>query len=70
MEAAIAASDLDWTLVRASRLMNSAQTGRYRVRPDYPRPGGRKIGRADVAHFMTAALADASWVRGRPALAY
>jgi putative NADH-flavin reductase len=70
MEAAITASDLDWTLVRATRLVNTPVTGHYRVRPDYPPKGGWKISRADVAHFMAAALTDASWIRGRPALAY
>jgi uncharacterized protein YbjT (DUF2867 family) len=70
MEQVVADSDLDWTLVRATRLVNSPGTGRYRVRPEYPPPGGMKIARADVAHFMGAALANGDWVRGRPALAY
>jgi len=70
MEAVIAASGLDWTLVRATRLVNSGVTGRYRVRPDYPPTGGWKISRSDVAHFMSAVLAGDDWIRGRPALAY
>lgn len=70
MEAAISATDLDWTLVRATRLVDTAETGRYRVRPEYSPAGGGKISRADVAHFMSAALADGSWIGGRPALAY
>jgi putative NADH-flavin reductase len=70
MEAAIRASDLDWTLVRATRLVNTPQTGHYRVRPDYPPAGGGKIARADVAHFMAASVAEGSWVRECPALAY
>lgn len=70
MESAVSASDLDWTLVRASRLVNAPQTGRYRVRPDFPPAGGRTIARSDVAHFIAAALTDESWVRARPALAY
>jgi uncharacterized protein YbjT (DUF2867 family) len=70
MEAAIAASGLDWTLVRATRLVNSGVTGRYRVRPDYPPKGGGKISTSDVAHFMATVLTEASWFRGRPALAY
>ncbi|HTZ94461.1 MAG TPA: NAD(P)H-binding protein [Streptosporangiaceae bacterium] len=70
MEAAISASDLDWTLVRATRLVNTGLTTQYRVRPEYPPRGGWKISRADVAHFMAAALAEDSWVRGHPALAY
>ncbi len=70
MEAAISASDLDWTLVRATRLVSTGLTGQYRVRPEYPPKGGWKISRADVADFMAAVLADESWVRGCPALAY
>jgi putative NADH-flavin reductase len=70
MEQVISGSGLDWTLVRATRLVNTAQTGRYRVRPEYPPVGGGKISRADVAHFMAAALAEGTWIGGRPALAY
>jgi uncharacterized protein YbjT (DUF2867 family) len=70
MEQVVAGSGLDWTLVRATRLVNTPQTGRYRVRPDYPPPGGMKISRADAAHFIGAALAGGDWVRGKPALAY
>jgi putative NADH-flavin reductase len=70
MEAAISASELDWTLVRATQLSNGPLTGRYRVRPDYPPVGGRKISRADVAHFLGVTLEQDSWLRGTPALAY
>jgi putative NADH-flavin reductase len=70
MESAIGGSDLDWTLVRPVRLVDTPMTGRYRVRPDYAPPGGRKIARADVAHFVAGALTENSWIRARPALAY
>ena len=70
MEAAIRASDLDWTLVRATRLVNAPLTGRYRVRPDYPPRGGGKIARADVAALHGGLLTERCWVRGHPALAY
>jgi putative NADH-flavin reductase len=70
MEDVIRAADLDWTLVRASRLTNGPGTGRYRVGPDYPPSGGWKISRADVAQFIAAVLADDGWVRAAPALAY
>jgi putative NADH-flavin reductase len=70
MENVIAASSLDWTLVRPSRLVNTGETGRYRVRPDYAPAGGGKISRADVAHFIDATLMDSGWIHGRPALAY
>jgi uncharacterized protein YbjT (DUF2867 family) len=70
MEDVIRASDLDWTLVRATRLVNRPGTGRYRVSPDYSPPGGGKISRADVAHFIAAVLTEDGWPRAAPALAY
>jgi putative NADH-flavin reductase len=70
MEQVVAGSDLDWTLVRATRLVNTPQTGKYRVRPDYPPLAGVKISRADVAHFIGSTLTNGDWVHGRPALAY
>jgi putative NADH-flavin reductase len=70
MESVASASDLDWTLVRPTRLVNRPQTGRYRVRPDFAPVGGRSIARSDVAHFIGGALTDNAWVRARPALAY
>jgi len=70
MEDVIRASGVDWTLVRATRLVNRPGTGRYRVSPDYPPPGGGKISRADVAHFIVAVLTEDGWPRAAPALAY
>jgi uncharacterized protein YbjT (DUF2867 family) len=70
MEEVVRGSGLDWTLVRPARLVNKPGTGRYRVRPDYPPRGGRSIARADVAHFMVAALTEAAWPHAAPALAY
>ncbi|HEV2376791.1 MAG TPA: NAD(P)-binding oxidoreductase [Streptosporangiaceae bacterium] len=70
MEDVVRASGLDWTLVRASRLTNKPLMGHYRVAPDYPPPGGGKITRADVAHFIAHALTDGTWLHASPALAY
>lgn len=70
MEDEIRESDLDWTLVRATRLVNGPGTGQYRVSPDYPPRGGGKISRADVAQFIAAALTGDSWLRSAPSLAY
>jgi len=70
MEDVIRASDLDWTLVRPSRLTSRPGTGQYRVSPDYTPPGGGKIARADVAHFIAAVLTEDGWPRAAPALAY
>jgi putative NADH-flavin reductase len=70
MEDLIRASDLDWTLVRATRLVNRPGAGAYRARPDYPPPHGNTIARADVAHFMAAVLTEHTWSRAAPAIAY
>lgn len=52
MEDAVAASDLDWTIVRAPRLTTGPLTGRYRTEMDRDVRGGRQISRADLAHLM------------------
>jgi uncharacterized protein YbjT (DUF2867 family) len=70
MEDVVRACDLDWTLVRATRLINRPGTGRYRVSPDYSPAGSGKIARADVAHFIAAVLTEDGWPRAAPALAY
>ena len=52
MEISVRQSELDWTLVRASRLADGSQDGRLRVGPGYALPNGRPAGRAAVAAFM------------------
>ena len=54
MEQVVQASDLDWTLVRPTRLVNVPGRGSWRVRDQYPPPGLTKIARADVAQFIIA----------------
>src|SRR5258707_571367 len=63
MERVVKDSDLDWTLVRPARLVSDPGKGEYRVRADFPAPGGGKIARADVAHFIGAALTSATYIR-------
>jgi uncharacterized protein YbjT (DUF2867 family) len=70
MERVVKDSDLDWTLVRPTRLVSDPGKGEYRVRAGFPPPGGGKIARADVAHFIGTALTSASYIRECPALAY
>jgi uncharacterized protein YbjT (DUF2867 family) len=70
MEQVVRDSDLDWTLVRATRLINDPAKGDYRVRESYPPKGGGKIARADVANFMGAALTEGGYIHQAPALAY
>ena len=70
MERVVKDSDLDWTLVRPTRLVSDPGTGKYRVRADFPPPGGSKIARADVAHFIATALTSATYIHQSPVLAY
>ena len=70
MEQVIRGSDLDWTLVRPTRLVNDPGRGEYRVRDRYPAPGLTKIARADVAHFIIEALQAGSYLRQAPAICW
>jgi putative NADH-flavin reductase len=70
MEDVVRRTDLDWTMVRPTRLVNRPPAGHYRVGPDYPPRGGWKIARADVAQFIGGLLSEGGWVRSAPALAY
>ncbi|GAA2421568.1 NAD(P)-dependent oxidoreductase [Streptomyces glaucus] len=70
MEADIARSATDWTVVRPPRLQNKPVSGVYRtVVGGFP-PKGRFIGRADVAHAMLAMTDDAATVRQGVGVAY
>jgi uncharacterized protein YbjT (DUF2867 family) len=70
MENVVRESGLDWSIVRPTRLVNRPGTGRYRVRPDFPPPHGRTVARADVAHFIAAALTENTWLHEAPSVAY
>jgi putative NADH-flavin reductase len=57
-ERLLAASDLDYTIVRPPRLTDGPPTGKYRVLPDALPSSSRHISRADVADFMLQQLTD------------
>ncbi|MGA7613892.1 MAG: NAD(P)H-binding protein, partial [Thermoanaerobaculia bacterium] len=63
MERTVAASDLDWTIVRPPRLTNGALTTRYRVDDGRMPAGTLVVSRADVAHFLLDELEDNRHVR-------
>jgi len=67
-ERLIAASDLDWTLVRPPRLTDGPATGRYRVGTDLKMSLLSKVSRADVAAFMLEQLDDTTWIGKAPAI--
>ncbi|WP_327317231.1 NAD(P)-dependent oxidoreductase [Streptomyces sp. NBC_01235] len=70
MEAELARSATDWTVVRPPRLQDKPVTGSYRtVVGGFPLKG-RFIGRADVAHSMLAMVEDAGTVKQGVGVAY
>jgi putative NADH-flavin reductase len=68
-ERLLAASDLDYTIVRAPRLLDGPFTGAYRVLPDALPPGALSVNRADVADFMLQQLTDPRFHRQGPYIA-
>jgi len=52
MEITVRQSELDWTLVRPSKLKDGPATGVYRAGPGHALPDARPIARADVAAFV------------------
>ena len=70
-EEIIRASSLDWVIVRPTSLTNGPRKGTYRAGLDighWFRP--TTISRADVADFMLKQLADDTWLRKTPGVAY
>ena len=65
-ERLLLASDVDYTIVRAPRLMDGPFTGNYRVLPDALPPGALRVNRADVADFMLLQLTDPRFHRQGP----
>jgi len=61
--AALAASNLDWTMVMPPMLLNQPARGSIRVDGAALPRGGSRIARADVADFMMQQIASTEWVR-------
>ena len=68
-ESLLAASSVQYTIVRPPRLLDRPALGRYRVQADGLPPGGMTIPRADVADFMIRQLTDSTWIRRGPYIA-
>lgn len=66
--AAVRASDVDWTIVRAPIL--SSAPARGALRAVFTPPGPVQISRADVAAFMLQQLVDVTYVRRSPMVVY
>ncbi|MDX3188675.1 SDR family oxidoreductase [Streptomyces sp. MN03-5084-2B] len=69
MEAVVAATDLDWTIVRPPMLLNGPRTGQVASRLD----GNVRtftIRRADVAAYLLDAVADPTLIRQKVSIAH
>jgi putative NADH-flavin reductase len=70
MEQTVAASRLDWTLVRPSRLAHGPARGHYRIADGHNPTGGWTLSRADLAAFLVEQIDSPTWVHRTPTLAY
>ncbi len=61
----IAASEVDWTIVRAVLLTNGPRTQGFKV-GHFSRGAGLRVSRADVADFMLACAVEGQHIRSRP----
>lgn len=63
-------TDINWTCVRPTYLVNQEFTGRYRIKNQHCPPKGRKIGRSDLADFIVKVLYSNEYIHQKPVLAY
>lgn len=70
MEDDVMLSDLDWTIVRPSRLTDGPQTGHYRVVEGSFVPKGSQISRADLAALLLKCAETQYYRRMAVAVAY
>ncbi|HSE83520.1 MAG TPA: NAD(P)-binding oxidoreductase [Thermodesulfobacteriota bacterium] len=70
MEDAIAASRLDWVVVRPTILTQGSKTGKYREGKDLRVGILPRVSRADVADFMLKQLEDNKYLNQAPAISY
>jgi putative NADH-flavin reductase len=70
MEDILLDSDLDWTVVRPPRLLNTRRTGTYRTAYEQNVRAGMFISRADVAHHMLDVLDRPETIRRVTGIAY
>jgi uncharacterized protein YbjT (DUF2867 family) len=70
MEAMLAASTLQWTVVRIGMLNDESAKGHWRAEDDGSIRGMGRIARADVAAFMLGQLDAATWVHRFPVVMY
>lgn len=67
---AIAASPLDWTVVRAPRLVDAEQRGTVRTASNVGGGTGTTLGRGDLAVFLLDELEQRQWMRQAPVVSW
>lgn len=70
MEALVAASGLNWTIVRAAQLVDGPLTQHYRIGQEGSLPDISKISRSDLADFVAREADDAAFVDRALAISY
>jgi biliverdin reductase / flavin reductase len=70
MEALLAGSELDWTVVRAAQLVDGPLTQRYRVGQGGSLPDIGKISRSDLADFVAKEAGDEACIDRAVAISY
>lgn len=70
MEILIRQSDLDWTIARPPRLVDTPHTGQYQMAVNKHLTRGYKIARADVADYLVQHMMDVTAYCGTVEIAY
>jgi uncharacterized protein YbjT (DUF2867 family) len=70
MEQVLAASDSDWTVVRATMLTDRPATGKYRVAVGGQLSRPERISRADLAAYLISCLSDPATYRKKVTISY
>ena len=69
-EECIRASNAQWTIVRAPRLLNGPKRGHYEVESEKPAGTSDEITRADVAEFMVREMVAKKFVQQAVGIGY
>ena len=70
MEAAVKASNINWTIVRPPRLTDNERLGHYKIAVNKHLPNGFSLSRADTADYMLKHLNDPQSYHGWVEIAY
>lgn len=61
--------DIDWTIIRPSRLLNGKEKGKYRVQQNYCPKGGSKINRSDLADIVVKQISSNEYIHQKVVIA-